>query len=94
MDRLELLSELEKLISINDLGTDDIRLYILLLTNCNGSRKGIIDFRTIRNAIGMEISVANLHESCQRLIDRNLITITYSSDLSNKEDFIICYTIC
>jgi hypothetical protein len=94
MDRRELLTELEKLISRNDLGTDDITLYILLLTNCIGSRTGKIGFKTIKNAIGAEFSIAKLHKSCQRLVDRNLITVTSSPDRSIEEDFTLCYTIC
>ena len=52
MDRRALLSELKRLVFMNDLKADDIRLYILLLTNCIGSRNGAIDYGTIKNAIG------------------------------------------
>ena len=94
MDRRELLIELENLVSINDLDTDDIRLYILLLTNCIGSGTGRIGFGTIKSAIGMGFSIARLQKSCQRLVDRKLITVTSPTFPSNGEDLTLCYRIC
>ena len=95
MDRRALLSKLKKLVFMNELKADDIRLYILLLTNCIGSRNGAIDYGTIKNAIGREFSTIKLKKACQRLVNHKLINITSSIPVgTTEEEFTICYMIC
>ncbi len=64
MDALEQFKELERLAAGNNLDADEIRLYLLLLANCRGSRSGQIAYITIKNAIGREFSPARLEEAC------------------------------
>jgi hypothetical protein len=42
----------------------------------------------------MGFSIANLHKSCQRLVDRKLISVTSSTFPSNEEDLTLRYRIC
>jgi hypothetical protein len=94
MDKLELLKELEKLVAGNGLDAVEIRLCLLLLTNCGGSRNGEIEYRTIKSAIGQEFSLDKLIKSCQRLFIYKLIAVTSPfPDGMNHDNFIISYII-
>jgi hypothetical protein len=94
MDRQEFLKELEQLVSVNNLDSDEIRLYILLLTNCLGTRTGKIGYGTIKSAMGSEFSPGKLHNACQRLSSSKLIKLTSSSPLgTSDEDFTLTYMI-
>ncbi len=76
MDKFDLFKELDRLALRNDLGADDIRLYLILLANCRGSRKGQIEYAVIKTAIGEEFSLDKLKKSCQRLFVKNLVEVT------------------
>jgi hypothetical protein len=94
MDKLELLRELGKLVAGNDLDADEIRLCLLLLTNCGGSRNGEIEYGTIKSAIGQEFSLEKLKKSCRRLFMYNLIAVTSPFPEGIKEEnFIIFYKV-
>jgi hypothetical protein len=94
MDKLELLKELEKLVAGKGLDADEIRLCLLLLTNCGGSRNGEIEYGTVKSAIGREFSLEKLKKSCRRLFIYNLIAVTSPfPDGMNEENFIITYMI-
>ena len=95
MDRREFLRELEKLVRMDDLKKDDIRLYILLLTNCIGSQNAQIGYGTIRCALGVEFTTRKLKNACQRLISRRLITVaSMVPQGTNNAGFNLHYTIC
>lgn len=94
MDRQELLGELEDLVLFNNLETDDIKLYILLLTNCVGSRNGELGYRTIKSAMGREFSPGKLNNACQRLSNSKLIKVTSSGpEETTEDDFKMTYII-
>jgi hypothetical protein len=94
MDALEQFKELERLAAGNNLDADEIRLYLLLLANCRGSRSGQITFTTIRNAIGREFSPAKLEKACKRLFMGKLVVVTSPFPESlNEETFILSYSI-
>jgi hypothetical protein len=94
MDKLELLQELEKLVAGNGLDADEIRLCLLLLTNCKGSRNGEIEYRTVKSAIGREFSLEKLKRSCRRLFMYKLIALTSPfPEGTNEENFIISYMV-
>ena len=94
MDKLELLQELEKLAAGNGLNADEIRLCLLLLTNCGGSRNGKIAYSTVKSAIGREFSPEKLKESCQRLFMHRLIAVTSPFPEGIKEEnFTISYMV-
>ena len=87
MDRQEILSKLQQLVSFNNLDSDEIRLYILLLTNCLGTRTGEIGYGTIKSAMGREFSLSKLYNACQRLSNSKLIKVTSSSPLGTSDDY-------
>lgn len=94
MERQELLRELEQLVSVNNLDADEIRLFILLLTNGIGSRKGEIYFRAIKDAMGREFSRGKLTKACRQLSDCGLIKVTSTiPEATGDEDFILTYII-
>jgi hypothetical protein len=94
MNKMELLRELEKLVNGKCLEADEIRLYLLLLTNCGGSRKGEIKFSTIKNAIGTDFPWEKLKNACQRLFTNKLIVVTsLLPEGENEENIILTYMI-
>jgi hypothetical protein len=94
MDALDQFKELERLAAGNSLGADEIRLYLLLLANCRGSRKGQIAYTTIKSAIGGAFSPVKLKKACQRLFIDKLIVVTSPFPESiNEKNFILSYLI-
>jgi hypothetical protein len=94
MDPLNQFKELERLAAGNNLDADEIRLYLLLLANCRGSRKGQIAYTTIKSAIGGGFSPAKLKKACQRLLTGKLIVVTSPfPDCINEENLILSYLI-
>jgi len=94
MDAFDQFKALERLAAGNNLDADEIRLYLLLLANCRGSRNGQIAYATIKSAIGKEFSPAKLKKACQRLLERKLIVVTSPFPESiNEKNFILSYLI-
>jgi hypothetical protein len=94
MDRLDLLKELEKLVILRRLDTDEIRLYLLLLANCSGSRDGEIEYMSIKSAFGGVFSRSKLEKACRRLFNYKLITLTSIIPIGKSEvDFTLSYII-
>ncbi len=92
MDKLDLFKELDRLALSNGLGAEDIRLYLLLLANCRGLRKGQIEYAIIKTALGREFSLDRLKKSCQRLFVNNLVEVTSGfPDKIYKNDFTLSY---
>ncbi len=94
MDKVDLFRELERLSAGNDLDAIEIRLYLLLLSNCRRSRRGRIEVATVKSAIGDQFSRDRLEKACQRLFASNLVTITsiFPEDFSD-DNFVISYLI-
>ncbi|HEX9022438.1 MAG TPA: hypothetical protein VF799_01225 [Geobacteraceae bacterium] len=94
MDKIDLFRELERLAAGNDLDAVEIRLYLLFLANCRKSRKGQIEFATIKNAIGDQFSRDKLQKALQRLFASNLAAVTsvFPDDTSEK-NFVVSYLI-
>ena len=94
MDALDQFNELERLAAGKNLDADEIRLYLLLLANCRGSRNGQITYTTIKSAIGREFSPTKLEKACQRLLMGNLVLVTSPFPESiSEENFILSYLI-
>ncbi|HTP65487.1 MAG TPA: hypothetical protein VMJ66_08860 [Geobacteraceae bacterium] len=94
MDKLDLVKELDRLAAGNDLEANEIRLYLLLLANCRGTRNGQIESATIKSAIGREFSPGRLKKACQRLAASNLLAITSNfPDNLPEENFVLSYQI-
>lgn len=94
MDRLELLRELEELVLASNLTGDELRLYILFLSNCVESGNGEIDYRTITNAMGKGFSQGTLSKICRGLSARRLIKVTSTiPERATAENFILTYSI-
>ena len=94
MDRQELLAELEQLGSADNLDSDEIRLYILLLANCVGTRNGEIGYGTIKSAFGKEFSLGKLNNACLRLSNCKLIKVISASPVeASEDDFTLTYII-
>lgn len=94
MDTLNHFKELEKLAAGNNLDADEIRLYLLLLANCKGSRNGQIKYYTIKSAMGGDFSPAKLKKSCQRLFADKLLVVAHPfPEIMNEETFILSYSI-
>lgn len=94
MDTLDQFKALEKLAAGKNLDADEIRLYLLLLANCRGSRNGQIAYTTIKSAIGRGFSPAKLKKACQRLLKGNLVVVTSPfPERINEETFILFYLI-
>ncbi len=94
MDKFDLFRELGRFAAENDLNADETRLYLLLLANCRGVRRGRIEYVTIKSAIGGDFSPLRLQKACQHLFARNLIALTsvLPDDLDDK-NFILSYLI-
>ncbi len=94
MDALEQFKELEKQMAGKKLGADEIRLYLLLLANCRGSRNGQIAYSTIKSAIGKGFTPAKLEKACQQLFLGKLVVVTSPfPEIINEETFILSYSI-
>jgi ABC-type microcin C transport system permease subunit YejB len=94
VDKLDLFQELEKLAAGDDLDADEIRLYLLLLANCRGSRTGQIGYSTIKNAIGGEFTPRKLEKAFQHLFRRNLVAVTAGFPEHMVDDnFVLSYLI-
>jgi hypothetical protein len=94
MDTIDQIMELERLAAGNNLDADEIRLYLLLVANCRGSRKGQIAYTTIKSAIATEFSPAKLKKACQRLLMGNLIVVTSPfPEIINEDNFTLSYLI-
>ena len=94
MDKLDLVKELDRLAAINGLDADEIRLYLLLLANCRGSRAGQIEYATIKSAIGWELSPGKLKKACQRLVMSNLVAVTPPlHEYMIDDNFVLSYRI-
>jgi hypothetical protein len=94
MDALNQFKALERLAAGNNLDADEIRLYLLLLANCRGSRNGQIAYATIKSAIGKEFSPRKLKIACQRLIISKLFVVTsLFPENIDEENFILSYLI-
>jgi hypothetical protein len=94
MDALNQFKALERLAAGNNLDADELRLYLLLLANCRGSRNGQIAYTTIKSAIDSELSPGKLKKACQRLLMGNLVVVTSPfPERINEENFILSYLI-
>lgn len=94
VDKIDLFREVERLAVANDLDADEIRLYLLLLANCQGPQHGRIEYATIKNAIGGKFSPQKLERACQHLFASSLVVVTsgFPEDMAEK-DFVLDYLI-
>lgn len=94
MDKLHILKDFTRLALKWTLESDEIRLYLLLLVNCDATRHGELGYGTIKGAFGKEFSPARLKRACRRLSSHGLIeVIPPLPDEITEEYFIMAYTI-
>jgi hypothetical protein len=94
VDKLRILKDFEELAFKESLGSDEIRLYLLLLANCDIAMHGELGYDTIRGALGKRFSPTRLNRACQRLSVHGLIEIIPPSlDEISKENFSLKYGI-
>lgn len=94
MDKLRLLKEFEKLALTETLETDEIRLYLLLLSNSGRRMHGRIASGTLKDALGKRFSAAGLKRACRRLSDNGLIEVLSPSlNEFSDENFNMAYRI-
>ena len=94
MDKLRILKKFERLALKKTLEADEIRLYLLLLANCDLTGNGKIEYRAIKDALGKKFFSTKLNRACRRLSDHGLIeVITPSFDEISEEDFPLEYRI-
>jgi len=75
VDKLHLLKEFERLARKEGLESDEIRLYLLLLANCDITLHGELGFDTIKGALGKRFSPTRLNRACRRLSVHGLIEV-------------------
>jgi len=94
VDKLRILKEFERLALKKALETDEIRLYLLLLANCDITGNGKIECRAIKDALGKRFLPNRLNRTCRQLSVHGLIeVITPSFDEISEEDFPLEYRI-
>lgn len=92
MDKLLILKAFEKMAFHKPLGADGIRLYLLLLADCDIQMRGRIEYRTIKDALGKEFTAARLKQLCRRLSGQNFIEVVLPlQDEKNAGNFTMEY---
>jgi len=94
VDKLGILKQFERLALGNALETDEIRLYLLFLAYCRDPNRGEIAYRTVKDALGEEMSPARFKRTCLRLARDNLIDV--GSDPFPEiigEEYVLAYRI-
>lgn len=94
MDKLRILKDFEELAFKESLESDEIRLYLLLLANCDITMRGELGYDTIKGALGKRFSPARLNRACRRMSVHGLIeVISPSLDEISEENFSLEYGI-
>lgn len=93
MDKLGMLAEFEKRAHGEGLGSDEVRLFLLLLANYDcASQRGEIGRSTVAAVMGKGFSSARFKRLCRRLSALGLIEIAVlSPGGSAGEDSILVY---
>lgn len=93
MDKLRMLKRLDASEGYNLLSPDEIRLYILLFMNSKKMKKGEIEIKRVRDAMGTAFSPDKIISLCEKLNTRGLIEILSDYDRTIDEDAVLTYRI-
>ena len=75
MNRLRMLKKFEQLAHRESLGSDEVRVYLLLLANCRAQTRGELDYATVRNTVGKEFSLAKFKRAYRVLSMHGVIEV-------------------
>ncbi|SNB44777.1 hypothetical protein [Geobacter sp. DSM 9736] len=92
MDKVRVLKNLRGR-TAEELTTDELKLYLLLLVACGTTGEGEIGSVTIRAAMGESFCIIRLRHACRGLAARGLIGV--NGDLPERldEDFRLSYRV-
>ncbi|MBI4744984.1 MAG: hypothetical protein HY786_00195 [Deltaproteobacteria bacterium] len=79
MDKLRILQSVKRCKMIDNLNTDELRLYLILLANSRGNGDGKILLRGINRIFGEGFSVNRVKTACSKLAEYGLIEVPASS---------------
>ena len=85
MDKLSILQSVKRCKIMDNLNTDEIRLYLILLANSGENGDGKILLRVIYEVLGEGFSTDRLRAACSKLEEYGLIEVPASS-LEQVED--------
>ncbi len=86
MDKLRTLQSAKSCKIMDNLNTDEIRLYLILLANCGKNGDGKILLRVINGVLGQGFSIDRLKAACCKLSEYGLIEVPASSLEQIKDD--------
>lgn len=93
MDKLRILRNVEQA-SLQHLGADEIRMYLLLLATSRENGEGIISYKSIRKAFGTYFHADRMLNVCRNLRKRGLIEAKFPPlDELAEQDFALNYRI-
>lgn len=94
MDKLSILQSVKRCKIMDNLNTDEIRLYLILLANSRENGDGKILFRVINGVLGEGFSRDRLNAACRKLAEYGLIEAPASSlEQINDNDSKLVYKI-
>lgn len=93
VDKLSVLKKFEEVAGRAGLGIDEVRLYLLILASSGNAWTDVIAYRTIRDALGEEYSLAMLRRACHLLSKNGLVEVVCFPTEEIAEDSILTYRI-
>jgi len=86
MDKLSILQSVKRCKVMDNLNTDEIRLYLILLANSGENGDGKILLRVVSGVLGEGFSIDRLKAACCKLAECGLINVPSSSLEQIKDD--------
>ncbi len=86
MDKLSMLKSVKRSKIMDNLNSDEIRLYLILLANSGENGDGKILLSVIYGVLGEGFSMDRLKVSCRKLAEYGLIEVPASSMEQVKDD--------
>lgn len=94
MDKLLILQSVTVNKIMDNLNTDETRLYLILLANSGEDGEGKVLFRAINGVLGEGFCMDRLMAACRRLAECGLIEVTASAlEQINDDDSKLVYKI-
>lgn len=94
MDKLHTLQSLKRCKIMDNLNTDETRLYLILLANCGDNGYGKVLLKVINGVLGEGFSMDRLKAACCKLSEFGLIEVSASSlEQINDDDSKLVYKI-
>src|SRR3989304_6500850 len=79
LDKLRILQSVKRCKIMDNLNTDETRLYLFLLANSRENGDGKILLRVVSGVLGEGFSMDRLKASCSKLVEYGLIEVPASS---------------